>query len=108
MRVLGRLTVSPPAPRPRTILLACVVVVSAVGFAGPVADPDFWYHVATGRWILAHGQLPHHDLYTFTVPTHSWVDYEYLSEVLLWLLYSHGGLVAVSIAFGLLTWAGFL
>jgi hypothetical protein len=72
----------------------------------PVTDPDFWLHAATGRWIVEHGRLPAHDLFTYTVPGHPWVNHEYLSEVLLWLLQARFGLTGVSIAWGLLTWLG--
>lgn len=27
----------------------------------PVADPDFWWHLATGRWIVEHRRLPSED-----------------------------------------------
>jgi hypothetical protein len=47
------------------------------------------------------------DLFTHTVPTHVWTDHEYLTEVLMWLLYSTAGFTGLAIAFGLITWAGF-
>jgi hypothetical protein len=107
MRAPARLPVPPSLLRPRSILLACVLVASVARFVVPMADPDFWYHIATGRWILAHGRLPAHDLYTFTVPGNRWVDYEYLTEILAWLVYAHAGLAGVSLAFGMVTLVGF-
>ena len=80
----------------------------AAAFTSSVADPDFWWHLRTGRWMIEHGRLPDHDLYTYTVAGHHWVDHEYLTEVLMAWLNSWGGLVAISISFGLLTWLGFL
>lgn len=74
----------------------------------PVTDADFWLHVAAGRWIVAHANLPAHDLFTYTVADHRWVNHEYLSEVLLSLLQARFGMAGVSIAWGLLTWAGLL
>ena len=78
------------------------------GFIGSVQDPDFWWHVRTGRWILDNGLLPSHDLYTFTAIGHPWLDHEYLSESGMWLLFKSGGFGAISIAFGALTYAAFL
>jgi hypothetical protein len=98
----------PRSLRPRSVLLACVLVAAAARFTVPVADPDFWYHLATGRWMLEHGRLPAHDLYTFTVAGHPWVDYEWLTEVVTWVMYGHAGMAAVSVCFGVVTWIGFL
>lgn len=102
-----------PFRRPRpvrstSLLLACLLVASLARFVVPVADPDFWFHVRTGQWILAHRALPTHDLFTWTVPDHRWIDYEYLTEALMAIVFSHWGLLGVSIAFGALTWIGFL
>lgn len=77
------------------------------GFIDSVQDPDFWWHVRTGRWILDNGRLPAHDLYTFTASGHPWLDHEYLTEIIMWLLFRTGGLLAISLAFGALTFASF-
>jgi hypothetical protein len=90
----------------RTLLLGSVLVSSLALFVKPVTDTDFWLHAVVGRWIVQHGRLPAHDLFTYTVPDHPWVNHEYLSEVLMWLLQAHLGLAGVSVAAGLLTWLG--
>ncbi|MEA2628723.1 MAG: hypothetical protein QOJ10_1183 [Chloroflexota bacterium] len=76
-------------------------------FTAGIQDPDFWWHLRIGRWMVENGRLPSHDLFTFTVPDHLWTDHEYLTEVLMWLVYSATGAVGIAIAFGLVTWAGF-
>jgi hypothetical protein len=70
-------------------------------------DPDVWWHLRIGRWMVENGRLPSQDLFTHTVPAHVWTDHEYLTEVLMWLLYSASGTVGLAIIFGLITWAGF-
>jgi hypothetical protein len=75
---------------------------------GPVQDPDFWWHIRIGQWMADHGHLPANDIFTFTIPQHVWTDHEYLTEMAMWLIYHAGGAMAISIAFGLVTWAGFL
>ena len=79
----------------------------AAAFTTAVEDPDFWWHLATGRWMLANGRLPNHDLYTYTVAGHPWIDHEYLAEILMAWLHSWGGLAAISLSYGALTWLGF-
>jgi hypothetical protein len=76
-------------------------------FTAGIQDPDFWWHLRIGRWMVENGMLPSHDLFTFTVPGHAWTDHEYLTEVLMWLVYSATGAVGIAIVFGLVTWAGF-
>ncbi|TME19426.1 MAG: hypothetical protein E6I70_04310 [Chloroflexi bacterium] len=76
-------------------------------FTSSVQDPDYWWHYRVGRWMLDNGRLPSTDLFTYTATGHAWIDHEYLSEVLIALLQGWGGLAAVSLFFGALTWAGF-
>ncbi len=76
-------------------------------FMEGVQDPDVWWHLRVGRWMVENGKLPSVDLFTHTVPTHVWTDHEYLTEVLMWLLYAATGFTGLAIAFGLITWAGF-
>jgi hypothetical protein len=83
------------------------MVVTLSLFIAGVQDPDFWWHLRIGRWMADHARLPSTDIFAFTVPDHVWTDHEYLTEILIWLVYSATGIVGVSIAFGLLTWAGF-
>jgi hypothetical protein len=74
----------------------------------PVSDPDFWWHLTTGNWILSHHGVPRTDLYTFTVQGHRWITHEWLSEVGLAILFAIGHLPLVSIVLGAVTAAGFL
>jgi len=74
----------------------------------PVTDPDFWWHLTTGNWILAHHQIPRHELFTWTVPDHRWITHEWLSEVGLAILFAAGRLSLVSLVLGLVTAAGFI
>jgi len=91
----------------RTLLLGGVMSVILVLFIGPEQDPDFWWHLRVGRWMVENGMLPSTDIFTFTVTNHVWTDHEYLTEILMWLTYSKLGLTALVLAFGLLTWCGF-
>jgi hypothetical protein len=91
----------------RTLLLGGVMIVTLSLFIASEQDPDFWWHIRIGRWMVDNGRLPSTDIFTFTVPTHVWTDHEYLTEILMWLVYRSAGPVGLSLAFGLLTWAAF-
>jgi len=57
----------------------------------PFLDTDLWWHLANGRYILAHG-IPSQDVYSHTAVGHAWVVHEWLSDVGFYLLYQLGGL----------------
>jgi len=88
-----------------TIAIFLTMLIAAIQ---PVSDPDFWWHLTTGNWILGHHAVPHQDLYTFTVHDHRWITHEWLSEVLMSALYAIGRLPLVSLVFGAVTATGFL
>src|SRR5438309_10617102 len=91
----------------RTLLVAGVMIVIAALFVGSVQDPDFWWHIRIGQWMVENGRLPSTDIFTYTAQTHVWTDHEYLTEALMWLIYSKVGAIGISIFFGLITYAGF-
>jgi hypothetical protein len=91
----------------KTLLLGGVMTVILGLFIGLEQDPDFWWHLRIGRWMVDNGRLPSVDIFTYTATTHAWTDHEYLTEILMWLTYSAFGITVLCIAFGLLTWAGF-
>ena len=61
----------------------------------PVRDPDVWWHLATGRWILAHHAVPHVDPFLAGWAEHPWVAYSWLFDVVVYGLFErlgHAGL----------------
>ncbi|MCB0321329.1 MAG: hypothetical protein KDD60_10430, partial [Bdellovibrionales bacterium] len=42
----------------KSILWALVCVSVGLYITQPVLDPDLWWHIAIGRWILEHGTIP--------------------------------------------------
>jgi hypothetical protein len=70
-------------------------------------DPDFGWHLITGRYILAHG-IPYHDLYAYTSHGHAWVDHEWGNDVIQALLFKGGGYLLSSVFFALIWTAGVL
>jgi hypothetical protein len=61
-----------------------------------VTPHDFWWHVRVGKWILEHGYVPDHDLFSFT---RAGAPYGHvlwwLADVMLYLLMHVGGLALV-------------
>lgn len=64
-------------------------------------DPDMWWHLRTGEYILQAG-IPRYDVFSFTVPHHEWVTHEWLSQVFMWAVYQLAGLPGLMVAFAAL------
>jgi hypothetical protein len=60
-----------------------------------LGDGDTGWHVRTGEWILAHGQVPRTDMFSFSRPGAPWFAWEWLWDVLFALLHQRWGLPAV-------------
>ncbi len=60
-----------------------------------LSDGDTGWHIRTGEWILAHHQIPHNDLYSFSRPGAPWFAWEWFWDVLFAMLHQRGGLAAV-------------
>jgi len=65
-----------------------------------VTDPDVWWHLRTGQIILQTHQAPRADPYSFTRAGQPWIDHEWLSQVLIYLLFRTGGWIALIVTFG--------
>jgi len=87
--------------------VGAALVATLVVICRRVGDPDFWWHMETGSWIIDHGSLPSHELFTYTVSGKAWADQEWGSEVLGDLIFRAGGFLAFSLAYTAVTWLGF-
>lgn len=92
----------------KRLFLVAILLALLIPAIQPVTDPDFWWHLTAGNWILDHHAVPRYDLFTFTVPDHRWITHEWLSEVFLAMLFRIGALPLVSITLGLITALGFV
>ncbi len=61
----------------------------------PVTDWDIWWHLRVGQWILAHGQVPHVDVFSAYGAGKPWIAYSWLFEVLVFLLHRQFGLLGI-------------
>lgn len=52
---------------------------------------DVWWHLATGRWILAGHGVPRADPFSFTAAGNEWIDHEWLFQCLLYAVHRVGG-----------------
>ncbi|MGA8540525.1 MAG: hypothetical protein WB566_13555 [Terriglobales bacterium] len=71
-------------------------------------DPDLGWHLRTGQWIVETGHVPHTDPFSFTRAGHPWVPHEWLSDVVFYELWKHGGAAALIVFSAIVTTAGFM
>lgn len=109
-RMLSRLQISH--------LWALTVIIGVFIFVNthPIRPHDFWWHITIGREILATGQIPKVDIYSYTMAGTSYPSYQafWLMEVAMFLIYNLGGPVLtvlaqsliITLAYALLLWLG--
>jgi hypothetical protein len=62
-----------------------------------LVDPDYYWHLETGRYILNHGHLPSGDIFSFTRPGAKWVLHEWLFQAILYAAFAAGGSFGVKL-----------
>ena len=54
-------------------------------------EPDLWWILATGEWILDNGRVVNQDVFSYTFNGTSWINVKWLFEVLAYLMTRIGG-----------------
>lgn len=63
--------------------------------ATPLYDPDLWWHLAAGREMVTRHVFLRQDIFSHTLLGARWVNFEWLSQILMFLLYKGGGFPAL-------------
>jgi hypothetical protein len=79
----------------RLLLLVALYAMPVVWAIMPIIDPDIWWHLRTGRWIIEHGTAPMLDWFSIFGMGKLWVAYSWLFELLVYGLYRVFGLVGL-------------
>ena len=77
-----------------------LVVLLALAFPFVLAlekihESDTFWHLKTGEWILTHHEIPRVDSYSSTVPGKPWLDWEWLFQAGMYVVYKAGGFNAL-------------
>ncbi|MCI0474671.1 MAG: hypothetical protein L0Y55_00330, partial [Anaerolineales bacterium] len=86
----------------RRLFTAILVLALFVIAAREISDPDFWWHLRTGQFIVETRAIPRADIFSFTNAGRPWVAHEWLSEVLIYALYALGSFPALILTFAAL------
>jgi len=63
----------------------------SLALATPPGDPDTYWHLASGKWMLEHGALLRTDVFSSTVTGQPYSVGEWLGQIVLYLAYLAGG-----------------
>lgn len=73
-----------------------------MGWTALLADGDTGWHIRTGEFVLDHGYVPDHDLFSYSKAGQTWYAWEWLSDVIFALLHRAWGLKAIVYLSGVL------
>jgi hypothetical protein len=62
-------------------------------------DPDFGWHIRMGKIISETGTVPAVDLFTYTMPGYTYIDHEWLTDLLIFKTYKYLGYFGLSLVF---------
>lgn len=81
----------------RTFGLSWPLLVGLAAFLSPafydsaLRDPDGYWHVAAGRWMLEHGTILRQDQFSYSMPGAPWTAHEWGAEVIMALVQGWAG-----------------
>ncbi len=91
----------------RRVFIA-VLFLGILGMAARnVVDPDIWWHLKTGEWIMQHRAVPHTDPFSYTRAGQPLIAHEWLSDLVIYCLYRSTGAGGLIVAFALIHCAAF-
>jgi hypothetical protein len=83
-------------PTLRRLLISIALYVVPLSFAlHPVTDPDIWWHLRTGQWIVNNGTVPATDPFSSYGKGRPWIAYSWLFEMLVYGAYKRFGLFGI-------------
>src|SRR6266849_142893 len=88
-------------------VLAAAFVTLTIASLAPIRSNDYFWHLATGRWIWEHRALPATDPFAIASSREPWINDEWLFDATIYPIYKLGGHSAVSWALAIGTAALF-
>ncbi len=80
------------------VIWVLTAILTGVYIAPQVIDPDLWWHIPVGRWILAHGAAPSVDHWNIWGVNLPWRAYSWSNEIIFALADRWGGILGLLFA----------
>jgi hypothetical protein len=85
------------------LFLALIFILTAQ----PITDPDFWWHLKTGQYIVQTHSIPHTDIFSSLRFGSEWITHEWLSEVFMYSVFRKAGYGGLIVVFSIVITAAF-
>ena len=80
------------------IIWVSAALAAAAYRCGPIVDPDLWWHITIGRWIVSHGEIPRSEHWNMFALGHPWRAYSWSNEIILALIDRWWGMQGLYVA----------
>jgi hypothetical protein len=79
----------------RIALCVALYSVPLITLSQPVLDPDIWWHLRTGQWVMEHGWVPASDPFSTFGSGRPWMAYSWLFEIVSYEIFRGLGLLGI-------------
>lgn len=87
-------------------IISLFIIFFSICFNQPVSFDTGW-HLASGKYYLENKTIPKTDIFSHSMSDFTWVNHEWLTDVIIYSLYSEFGLTALSLFYGLIIFLAF-
>ena len=88
----------------RRLLVVVFMLVIFAAAARPIKDPDFYWHLKTGQYLLETRSIPSVDIFSTVKFGSEWVTHEWLSELFMYSIFQVFGYLGLIVVFsGIIT-----
>jgi len=92
----------------KVFMLLGMILIFLVALRPPI-DPDMGWHLKDGEYLIDHNfKVAKRDIFSYTMPDFPLVMHEWVTDIIMYLVYDTAGLFALSIFFAIVTAAAFL
>ncbi|MGH9418820.1 MAG: hypothetical protein ACRD3J_02505 [Thermoanaerobaculia bacterium] len=86
----------------KRIAAAVLFLLIAIAAVTPIRSYDYFWHLATGRWIVEHHAVPQFDPFAIASAHVPWINGEWLYQIVLYAMHGIAGDAGISIISALL------
>lgn len=91
-------TGGPTALTVRHLMVGAAFAAIFAAAARPFLDPDTWWHLRAGEWMLDHGRILTQDPFSWTRLGRPWIDHSWLAEISMYALWRTAGFGGLNLA----------
>jgi tetratricopeptide (TPR) repeat protein len=67
----------------KTLLFLIIALCAFALGMKQLREPDIWWQLLSGRWMIEHGAITHSDVFSYTMTGKPWINVKWLYEILI-------------------------